>query len=291
MRYEGTIYRPPSEFDSLIIQATIGCPHNKCSFCNMYKERKFRIRPLEDIIKDLELGREHYGENVEKIFFSDGNTILMKTNDLLRLLNYCNKLFPNLKRITMYGSAQYINLKTLDEFVKLKKAGLSRIHCGMESGDDDVLRLMNKGFSSEEMLKAGTLIKKVNIELSLYYIVGLGGTDLSKKHAVNSSKLINKINPDFIRLRTLIPFENTPLYKLFVENKFKVLNPHEALEETKLFVENLDNITSYFLSDHISNYCNVNGKFPEDKDKILNKLDKALSLDISSFRSPTSGVL
>lgn len=291
MRYEGTIYRPPSEFDSLIIQATIGCPHNRCSFCNMYKERKFRIRPLKDIMRDLELGKAHYGENVEKIFFGDGNTILMKTEDLLKILHYCNKLFPNLKRITMYGSAQYINLKTLDEFVKLREAGLSRIHCGMESGDDDVLNLMNKGFSSEEMLKAGTLIKKANIELSLYYIVGLGGIDLSKKHAINSSNLINKINPNFIRLRTLIPFKGTPLYRLYTENKFKILNPHEALKETKLFVENLDNITSYFLSDHISNYYNVNGKLPEDKDKILNELDKGLSIDISNFRIPTSGLL
>jgi len=291
MRYEGTVYRPPSEFDSLIIQATIGCPHNRCTFCNMYKERKFRFRPLNDIIEDLKLSRAHYGKNVKKIFFSDGNSILMKTDDLLELLHLCNKLFPNLKRVTMYGSAQYINLKTLEELVKLRKAGLSRIHCGMESGDDDVLKLMNKGFSSEKMFKAGTLIKKANIELSLYYIVGLGGIDLSEKHAINSSKLINKINPSFIRLRTLIPFENTPLYKLYIENKFKVLSPHEALKETKLFVENLNNITSYFLSDHISNYSKVNGKFPEDKDKILSELYNTLSQDESNFRSPTSGVL
>lgn len=291
MRYEGKIYRPPSEFDSLIIQATIGCPHNKCSFCNMYSNRKFRIRPLSDIIEDLEIGREKMGKDVEKIFFSDGNTILMKTNDLLTILNHCKKLFPNLKSVTMYGSAQYINLKTLDEFIKLKKAGLSRIHCGMESGDDDVLKLMNKGFTREEMSKAGQLIKKANIELSLYYIVGLGGANLSKNHAINSATLINEINPDFIRLRTLIPFKGTPLYELYINNKFEILDGHEALNETKIFVENLDNIDSYFLSDHISNHCNVNGKLLEDKDKILKELDDSLSVDISNFRSPASGTL
>jgi len=291
MRYEGIIYRPPSESDSLIIQATIGCPHNRCSFCNMYRDRKFRIRPLIDIIADLELAKAKYGTTVEKIFFSDGNTILMKTDDLLKLLHHCNKLFPNLKRVTMYGSAQYINLKTLDEFIKLRSAGLSRIHCGMESGDNDVLKLMNKGFTMEEMYKAGTLIKKANIELSLYYIVGLGGTVLSNKHAINSSKLINEINPDFIRLRTLIPFEDTPLYKLYIENKFKILNPHDALRETRLFVDTLDNITSNFLSDHVSNHCKVNGKLPEDKHKVLKELDDSLSLDISNFRNPKFGTL
>lgn len=291
MRYEGKVYRPPSEFDSLIVQATIGCPHNKCVFCNMYSEKQFRIRPLEEIKKDLETGKCQSKKEVENIFFADGNTILMKTKDLLELLDYCRELFPKLKRVTMYGSAQFINLKDLDELTRLRKAGLTRIHSGMESGDNDVLKLMNKGFTREEMLKAGKLIKKANIELSLYYIVGLGGKNLSEQHVLNSAKLINEINPEFIRLRTLIPFEDTPLYDLYKNNKFKLLNPHEAIKETKLFVKRLDNIDSYFLSDHVANYYKVNGKLPEDKEEIIEELDKALSLDKSSFRSPTSGIL
>ena len=291
MRYEGKVYRPPSEFDSLIVQATIGCPHNKCVFCNMYSDKQFRIRPLEEIKKDLETGKNQSKEEVENIFFADGNTILMKTKDLLELLDYCRELFPKLKRVTMYGSAQFINLKSLDELTRLRKAGLTRIHSGMESGDNDVLKLMNKGFTREEMLKAGKLIKKANIELSLYYIVGLGGKNLSEEHVLNSAKLINEINPEFIRLRTLIPFEDTPLYDLYKNNKFKLLNPHEAIKETKVFVKTLDNIDSYFLSDHVANYYKVNGKLPEDKEEIIEELDKALSLDKSSFRSPTSGIL
>ena len=291
MRYEGKVYRPPSEFDSLIVQATIGCPHNKCVFCNMYSDKQFKIRPLEEIKKDLETGKYQSKKKVENIFFADGNTILMKTKDLLELLDYCRELFPKLKRVTMYGSAQFINLKGLDELIKLRKAGLTRIHSGMESGDNDVLKLMNKGFTREEMLKAGKLIKKANIELSLYYIVGLGGKNLSEEHVLNSAKLINEINPEFIRLRTLIPFEDTPLYDLYKNNKFKLLNPHEAIKETKVFVKTLDNIDSYFLSDHVANYYKVNGKLPEDKEEIIEELDKALSLDKSSFRSPISGIL
>lgn len=291
IRYEGKIYRPPSEAGSLIIQATIGCPHNKCGFCDMYSDEQFRIRPVKDIMEDLEMAQTYYGSDIESIFFSDGNTILMKTKDLLEVLHYCNKLFPTLKKITMYGSAQFINLKTLEELIKLREAGLSRIHSGMESGDDEVLKLVNKGYSREEMLKAGTLIKQANIELSLYYIVGLGGVDLSKKHAINSATLINKINPDFIRIRTLMLFKGTPLHDLYMENKFKLLDAHEALEETKLFVETLDHITSYFLSDHASNYCYVNGKLPENKEEILHTLEETLLLDKSNFRSPTSGTL
>ena len=291
MRYEGRIYRPPSEFDSLIIQATIGCPHNRCSFCNMYSDRKFRIRSVEDIIEDLESAKEKYGQSIEKIFFSDGNTILMKTNDLLKILHHSNKLFPFLRQVTMYGSAQFINLKSPGELSKLKQAGLSRIHCGMESGDDDVLKLMNKGFTRQEMSKAGNLIKDTGIELSLYYIVALGGVDLSHNHAVNSATLINEINPDFIRLRTLIPFRDTPISQMYKEGVFELLNAHQAIRETKLFIEKLDNIDSHLLSDHVSNYCNISGIFPDDKDAMFRDLDFCLSLDISSFRAPDSGNL
>ena len=291
MRYEGKIYRPPSEFDSLIIQATIGCPHNRCSFCNMYSDRKFRIRSVEDIIEDLESAKEKYGQSIEKIFFSDGNTILMKTNDLLKILHHSNKLFPFLRQVTMYGSAQFINLKSQGELNKLKQAGLSRIHCGMESGDDDVLKLMNKGFTRQEMSKAGNLIKNAGIELSLYYIVALGGVDLSHNHAVNSATLINEINPDFIRLRTLIPFRDTPISQMYKEGLFELLNAHQAIRETKLFIEKLDNIDSHLLSDHVSNHCNISGIFPHDKDVMFRDLDFCLSLDISSFRAPNSGNL
>lgn len=291
IKYEGTIYRPPSEYDSLIIQATIGCPHNKCNFCNMYKDRKFHIKKLEEIKKELDYVKSKYGNSIEKIFFGDGNTILMKTVDLIDLLNYSNKLFPNLKRITMYGSAQYINLKTSDEIKQLKAAGLTRIHSGMESGDDEVLTLINKGFNSTEMIKAGQLIKDAGIELSLYYIVGIGGKKYSEQHAINSAKVINEINPDFIRLRTFIPFKGTVLHDMYKNNEFQLLNAHEAIRETKLLVHRLKGIKSSLLSDHISNHWKVKGEIPYNKENILKELDYALSLDISIFRSPEKGTL
>ncbi len=291
MRYEGTIYRPPSEAESLIIQATIGCPHNKCAFCNMYWESDFRIRPVKEIMDDLRFARASYGTAIKTIFFSDGNTILMKTENLVRILNYCHQLFPDLERITMYGSAQYIVLKTADELLQLKKAGLSRLHSGMESGDDGVLTYINKGFMRNDMIKAGQMIKNAGIELSLYYIVGLGGKELSTDHAVNSATLINAVNPDYIRLRTLIPLRHTQLHKNYIEGRFELLNAHDALRETKLFIDGLVGIDSQLLSDHVSNHCNIKGQLPHDKGQILDRIEEALQFDLTAFRAPDQGIL
>lgn len=291
MRYEGIVYRPPSEFDSLIIQASIGCPHNKCIFCNMYRDRKFRIRSVSDIKNDLESARKNLGDSVKKIFFADGNTILMKTHDLLEILNFCKDSFPNLKSITMYGSAQYILLKSPKELSALKKAGLSRIHSGMESGDDEVLKLIEKGSTSNQMAIAGQMVKSAGIELSLYFLCGAGGKRFSTSHAVNSAKIINLVKPDFIRIRTLIPFEGTIIYDMYKSDQFELLNPYEALSEIRLLVQNLDVNSSQLLSDHVSNYANISGTLPEDKDDILAQIEEALKFDISEFRSSEDGLL
>lgn len=155
MRYEGTIYRPPSEAGSLLIQATIGCPHNKCTFCKMYKDIKFKIRPVQDIKEDLLAARNYYGEFVESLFFPDGNTILMKTDQLVEIFEYASELFPHLSRITVYGSARFVNRKSLDDLKRLYQAGLRRVHTGMESGDDITLARISKGTTSQEIIAAG----------------------------------------------------------------------------------------------------------------------------------------
>ena len=290
MRYEGVVYRPPSEAQSLIIQATIGCPHNKCKFCKMYRGVNFRIRSVEDIKEDLLMAKDHYGEWIKSVFFADGNTILMKTEELIEILNYTRELFPKLERITMYGSAQYVVLKTQEELNRIKEAGLSRIHTGMESGDDDVLSLINKGTDSKKLIQAGKMIKKAGIELSEYIIVGVGGKKFTKQHALNSAKVLNEINPDFIRIRTIVPFPGTELYDMYNSGEFELLSPHECLKEMKLFVENLD-VTSSFYTDHVSNYCYVNGKLPEAKKEIIRGIEDNLLVDESRFRKPYEGTL
>jgi radical SAM superfamily enzyme YgiQ (UPF0313 family) len=283
MRYEGIVYRPPSEADSLLIQATIGCPHNKCTFCGMYKEKRFRIRKVSDIKADMESARSYYGSWIRSLFLPDGNTILMKTEQLLDLLKYAHELFPNLERVTLYGSAKYIVKKTQEELNDLRKAGLKRIHTGMESGDNETLKCIRKGTTSEEIIRSGIMIKTAGIEQSEYYMVGVAGKERSGEHARNSAKVLNAIDPEFIRLRTYVPQSNTPLGDLYEEGTFKLLTPHEALTETLELIENLRG-TGLLLSDHVSNYINVSGRLADDKSDMLAEIRSALSWPEHRFR-------
>lgn len=250
----------------------------------MYKGKKFRIRSVAEIKEDIRMAKEYYGDIVQSVFFPDGNTIIMKTKDMEEIFRFTYETFPGLKRITLYGSAKFIKFKSLDDLKRLHAAGLKRLHKGLESGNDEVLKKIQKGVDAKTMIETGQRIKEAGIELSEYVLVGIGGKELWREHAIDSAKVINEINPDFIRLRTWIPVPIAPLYKDYESGKFKLLSPHEAIKETKLFIETL-NVTSLLLSDHISNFVNIAGKLPRDKDNILERLEEALKLDESCFRS------
>ena len=241
MRYEGPIYRPPSEADSLLIQATVGCPWNKCTFCVAYKRGPhFKIRPVKEICEDIVSAYRFYGPVFKTMFLPAGNTIVMPTDELAQVCRFAKKVFPCLERITVYGSSRYIVRKSVEELRKLKRAGLSRIHVGLESGNDEVLKRVKKGTTSEEQIKAGKMVKEAGIELSEYVILGLGGHELSERHALDTARAINEIKPDFVRLRTLVPKVNTLLLYQLKKGKFKLLSPHQVLEETRLLIENIN---------------------------------------------------
>jgi radical SAM superfamily enzyme YgiQ (UPF0313 family) len=290
MRYEGTVYRPPSEAESLLIQATIGCPHNQCTFCGMYRNTKFRIRSVADIKEDLLMARDYYGNKVQTIFFPDGNTILMKTDQLIEILNYAREMFPYLKRMTVYGSAKFIKLKKIEELRRLKEAGLTRIHSGMETGDDEVLRRIKKGFTSSEMIEAGLKVREAGIQLSEYILIGIGGRERTREHAIESARVLNAFTPDFVRIRTYVPWKNTPLYEDYSQGRFLLLSPHEALRETRLLIANLEGPFE-LLSDHVSNFAWVNGNIPEDKPELLKSLDLLLEIPENEFRQVDSRYL
>ena len=284
MRYEGPIYRPPSEADSLLIQATIGCPHNRCTFCMIYKNNsRFRIRPVSEIKEDLLAARHVYGSGVRTLFFPDGNTIAMKTDDLCEICRYAGKVFPRLERITVYGSSQFIHRKGLDGLKRLAHAGLSRIHVGLESGDDVVLKRIRKGTSSRQQIEAGKWVMAAGITLSMYVILGIGGKDRSTGHARETAKVLNRIDPDFIRLRTFVPKINTPLLEEVLNGSFQMLGPHEVLRETAAIIRDLT-VHSRITSDHYTNYINLEGRLPDDKPLLLEKIDAALARDEKSFR-------
>lgn len=283
MRYEGIVYRPPSEAGSLLIQATIGCPHNKCTFCNMYKTTRFRIRELEDIKQDLDSAYAFYGEMVESLFFPDGNTIIMKTDDLVEIFEYASELFPHLKRITVYGSARFVNKKSTADLIRLREAGLRRIHTGMETGDDITLQKIKKGVDAQGIIEAGLKLKEAGITVSEYYLVGIAGLERSTDHAINSARVLSAFSPDFIRLRTYVPVPGTPLYEDYQNGSFKLLSPHQALKEIAILLENINCNGSLLLSDHVSNYCNINGQLPADREKMLKEVNRALTIDETMF--------
>jgi radical SAM superfamily enzyme YgiQ (UPF0313 family) len=284
MHYEGPIYRPPSEADSLLVQATVGCPHNKCAFCMVYKKGPpFRVRPVDDIKRDLDEARGQYGAGIRTIFFPAGNTIAMPTDDLAAICAHAYALFPHLKRVTVYGSSPYIHIKGLAGLIRLKHAGLTRIHVGLESGDDPVLQRIKKGTDSLEQIEAGLWVLKAGIELSEYVVIGIGGKERTRAHAMNTARVLNAINPHFIRLRTFLPKVNTLLLHQIKKGRFQVLSPHEALRETAEIIQNLE-VSSQIASDHYTNYVDIHGRMPEDEGRMLATIEDALQKREEMFR-------
>ncbi len=284
MRYEGPIYRPPSEADSLLIQATVGCPHNKCTFCMVYKNGvKYKVRPIEEIKADLEEARQVYGDRVETLFFPAGNTIAMPTAALTELCRHSYSIFPRLRRITVYGSSQFIYRKGIDQLRSLAEAGLKRIHVGLESGDDVILERIKKGSTAQQQIAAGQMLRAAGIEVSEYVMLGIGGKERTEAHACQTAAAINQIQPDFLRLRTFVPKINTPLLEDVLAGAFQMLGPHEVLLETMALIEGIS-VPTHVVSDHYTNYVNLTGRLPEDKDRLLATLRKALKLEESDFR-------
>mgnify|MGYP005845085967 CR=1 FL=1 len=284
MRYEGPIYRPPSEADSLLIQATVGCPHNKCTFCMVYKDGvPFKIRPTAEIKADLEEAYALYGDRVRTIFFPAGNTIAMPTAALAEICRFSRSLFPHLQRLTVYGSAQYIQQKGLQQLQVLAAAGLSRIHVGLESGDDEILRRIRKGSTREGQIAAGQMLRQAGIEVSEYVILGIGGQERSAAHAAATASAINAIRPHFLRLRTLVPKINTPLLADVLAGRLQMLSPHGVIRETMALLKGIS-VPTVVTSDHYTNYVDVTGRLPEDREKLLGVLAAALGRPESDFR-------
>ncbi len=284
MRYEGPIYRPPSEADSLLVQATVGCPHNKCTFCMVYKKGpQFRVRPVAEIKEDLREASACYGARIRSLFFPAGNTIAMPTEELAEVCRYSRTLFPALERITVYGSSKYIHQKGSADLARLRKAGLNRIHVGLESGDDAVLRSVKKGTDSREQIEAGRWVREAGIELSEYVMLGIGGRERSEAHALETARVLNAINPDFIRFRTFLPKIHTLLLHQIKRGRFHVLSPHEVLAETRKILENLE-VTSQVFSDHYTNYVNVHGGMPGNRGRMIRMIEDALAREEHEFR-------
>lgn len=276
MRYEGTVYRPPSEAGSLIIQLTIGCARNTCTFCNMYKDKSFRIRPLEDVVEDLDMARQYYSRiAVRRIFLADGDALIVKTKDLLYILEKCHAYFPEVERISVYGAPKDILQKTPEELRQLKEAGLDMVYMGLESGDNAVLQDVKKGVTAEEMIEAGQKVRAAGMILSMTVISGLGGKKRWQSHAKESARVISAIKPEYVGFLTLMVEPGTELYDQYNRGEFELLDPQEVLDETELFIREVDAEGTMFRANHASNYIALGGTLNAERDKILAQIEQS----------------
>ncbi len=324
MRYEGQIYRPPCEAHSLIIQVTIGCPWNRCTFCAMYKDRRFRTRPIGDVLDDVREARRVH-RHVPAMFLADGNTIALPTDELRTLLEEAHRLFPELEHVGTYGGARYLAQdptpaapatpavdrepsttgrttlpkvagdpgpdrrgiregKTVAELKELREAGLSVVYLGLESGDEEVLRRVKKGVTPDEMVAAGRKLKEAGFPVSLYVLIGLGGRDRYREHALGTAAVVNAIEPDIVRPRTLYIQEDTPLWHQRRRGEFVEAGPREALLETRLLLENIT-VPVTLVSDHITNYLPLHGALPRQRDQLIAAIDRTLAeSDLGALR-------
>ena len=313
--------RPPSEAYSLLLRVTRNCPWNRCEFCHIYKGKKFSLRTVEEVKKDIDTVQEivsevkalswmhgfageitaplvnlllqkapHYPEGFrsvalwlygggETVFLQDANSLVLKTDQLVEILNYLKKTFPSIERITTYARAKTVSKKTVEELRDLGRAGISRIHMGLETGYDLLLQYIQKGVTAKEHIEAGKKVKESGISLSEYVILGLGGKGMWREHAVETAGVLNQIDPDFIRVRTLKVLKTMPLHEKIEKGEFVLLSDDEIVVEERLFIENLEGINSTFVSDHILNLLEeVEGKFPEEKEEMLARIDRYLAL-------------
>ena len=273
--YDFPPFRPPSEAESLLLRVTRGCPWNRCTFCSMYKAIKFEIRDLGEVQSDIELARDLYGDRIRTVFMGDSNSLVVKTEMLVKVLDSLFLSFPHIERVTSYARAKTLLKKPIEDLEKIHQAGLTRLHVGLETGDRELLKEIEKGATPEEMIEAGRKAKKAGFEYSLYVLLGIGGEEKWEQHARGTAEVLNQVDPHLIRIRTFIPQPDSPLYEAMTEGSFQPGSPETILKETKLLLEELD-VTSQFLSDHISNLLPLYGKLPEDKEKMIQMIDDAL---------------
>lgn len=275
IQYEGRVFRPPSEAYSLIVQVTIGCSHNKCTFCDMYKEKQFRVRKIEDVKRDFDDARRQY-RRVDRIFLADGDALMCRAEHMAEILRYIKAVFPKCERVTSYGSPASILVKKQEELNLLHELGLDMIYLGLESGSDEVLKRINKGETADEIVRAGLMVKQAGMKLSVTCIAGLGSMELSEEHAVKTAEALSRMKPEFIGLLTLLFELETPLMREWQAGRFYLMNPIEIAHETLILLEHIDSEGSVFRANHASNYVNLAGTLNRDREAMCSRLRQAL---------------
>ena len=281
--FEQGAIRPPSEAMSLLVRVTRNCPWNQCVFCPAFKGATFSKRSVAEVKADIDAMVQEYGSyagQLESAFLQDADSLMLATDQLVEILKYIKERFPSIKRVTSYGRAKTLNKKEVQEYRDLSAAGLSRIHTGLESGSLQVLQLVHKGSTPEEILQGGLRVKQSGISLSEYIMPGIGGKALSRENALETARLLNAIQPDFIRVRTFAMHPLSPMQKMVEQGSYVPMTDLEIVAEIRLLIENLDPIPSYFsCADFSLNLLmDVDGPLDREKENMLAKIDQFLSL-------------
>jgi radical SAM superfamily enzyme YgiQ (UPF0313 family) len=275
MKYEGVIIRPPSEADSLILQITVGCSHNRCTFCPTYKAKRFRIKTFEEIKEDIDEAAQ-LGWAIERVFLADGDSLICPQPRLMEIMNYLNEKLPRLRRGGIYANAKGILKKTADELRELKEAGLGIIYLGVESGDQVVLDRVKKGTTYERLLQAGRMVKEAGIKLSVTVLLGIGGRERSREHAVATGRILTEMDPNYVGALSVMIVPGTPLYEEEAQGRFVLPTPFELIEELRMMIAHTD-MHGLFFSNHASNYLPLKARMPKDKEGTLRLIDAVLA--------------
>ena len=281
MRYVGKLYRPPSEADALILQATIGCSWNHCTYCDMYRDKPdFRVRPLAESLEDLEGAAREAAPLVEKVFVADGDALVMELGHWEPILDACRRLFPRLRRVSCYATATNVLAKSDDELRRLRELGLSLLYMGPESGDDVTLKRIAKGSTAADHVEAARRAREAGFELSAIFLLGAGGVERSTEHAHASAALATAMDPHYLAALTLTVVPSTPLATLAGRGKFELPAVDHLLGELRTFVDETRPTDALFRTNHASNYLPLGGRLPRDRERIVEVIDRALAGDV-----------
>ena len=279
MNYIGNIYRPPSEANSILIQATVGCSHNKCTFCEMYKDKSFTIKNEEQVLKDIREAGKLY-PRTRRLFICDGDALIIPQRKLVKLLKEIKAHIPKIRRVGIYANCRSIELKAKEELKELYDNGLGIIYLGIETGDDETLKKINKNATFERLSIAGKKIKESGIKLSVTILLGISGKEKSFTHAIETGKLLTKIDPDYVGALSLMLTEGTELYQDFKNGKFDLIEAKDMLLELKTMIASTTLSNGYFHANHASNYIPISAHFPEDKQNTLDLINNALNGEV-----------
>jgi radical SAM superfamily enzyme YgiQ (UPF0313 family) len=277
MRYEGRVFRPPSEHDACILQATIGCSHNHCTYCDMYRDKRFRVRALDETLADLEEAARLAGPRVEKLFVADGDALVLPLDHWLPILDVARRRFPRLRRVSCYAMARNVLEKSDAELARLRAEGLTRLYLGPESGDDVVLKRIAKGGSFADHVEAARRARAADLETSVIVLLGAGGVERSREHAERTAALVTEMDPAYLAALTLTVVPGTPLARLQETARFALPDVRGLLGELRTIVAEARPRDAVFRTNHASNYLPLGGRLPRDRERIVALLDEALA--------------